>query len=119
MEVGLSHYLTVAAIIFSISLGLAVNGTIHVLARFREEMLSGLGREAALVRAANGTGRAIVISCVTLMAGFAVLLLSSFVPVRNFGELIAVTIGGCLVATLLVLPPLLRVAGGRGPIVED
>ena len=105
-------------IIFSISLGLAVNGTIHVLARFREEMHHGIGREAALVRAARGTGRAIVISCVTLMAGFSVLLLSSFVPVRNFGELIAITIGGCLVATLLVLPPLLRVAGGSGGVRE-
>ncbi|MDH4283526.1 MAG: efflux RND transporter permease subunit, partial [Myxococcales bacterium] len=106
-------------IIFSISLGLAVNGTIHVLARFREEMQSGIGREAALVRAARGTGRAIVISCVTLMAGFGVLLFSSFVPVRNFGELISVTIGGCLVATLIVLPPLLRVAGGSGGIRES
>jgi hypothetical protein len=106
-------------IIFSISLGLAVNGTIHVLARFREEMHTGIGREAALVRAARGTGRAIVISCVTLMAGFSVLLLSSFVPVRNFGELIAVTIGGCLVATLVVLPPLLRVAGGSGGVRES
>ncbi|MGB5314146.1 MAG: MMPL family transporter [Polyangiales bacterium] len=103
-------------IIFSISLGLAVNGTIHVLARFREEMHRGIGREAALVRAAQGTGRAIVISCVTLMAGFGVLLFSSFVPVRSFGELIAVTIGGCLVATLVVLPPLLRVAGGDGGV---
>lgn len=101
-------------IIFSISLGLAVNGTIHVLARFREEMNRGIGREAALVQAARGTGRAIVISCVTLMAGFGVLLVSSFVPVRNFGELIAVTIAGCLVATLVVLPPLLSVAGGDG-----
>jgi hypothetical protein len=106
-------------IIFSISLGLAVNGTIHVLARFREEMQSGIGREAALVRAARGTGRAIVISCLTLMAGFSVLLLSSFVPVRNFGELIAVTIGGCLAATLIVLPPLLRVAGGDGGVPDS
>jgi hypothetical protein len=105
-------------IIFSISLGLAVNGTIHVLARFREEMRRGIGREAALVRAAKGTGRAIVISCVTLMAGFGVLLFSSFVPVRAFGELIAVTIAGCLVATLIVLPPLLRVAGGSGGVTE-
>jgi predicted RND superfamily exporter protein len=106
-------------IIFSISLGLAVNGTIHVLARFREEMQRGIGREAALVQAARGTGRAIVISCVTLMAGFGVLLFSSFVPVRSFGELIAVTIGGCLVATLVVLPPLLRVAGGTGGVRES
>ena len=53
------------------------------------------------------------------MAGFGVLLVSSFVPVRDFGELIAVTIGGCLVATLIVLPPLLRVAGGDGGIRAD
>jgi hypothetical protein len=82
-------------------------------------MQTGIGREAALVRAARGTGRAIVISCVTLMAGFSVLLVSSFVPVRNFGELIAVTIGGCLVATLIVLPPLLRVAGGTGGVRDS
>lgn len=98
-------------IIFSISIGLAVDGTIHVLARFREETKRGLAPSPALVRAARGTGRAIVISSVTLMAGFAVLLMSSFVPVRHFGELIAVTIGGCLVATLIVQPALLKVAG--------
>lgn len=106
-------------IIFSISLGLAVNGTIHVLARFREESRRGLDRTTALTAAARGTGRAIVVSCLTLMAGFAVLLVSSFVPVRNFGELIAVTITACLVATLVVLPPLLGVAGGEHSEPED
>jgi len=99
-------------ITFSISLGLAVDGTIHVLARFREETSErGFGAHAALIRAARGTGRAIVVSCVTLMAGFAVLLLSNFVPVRRFGELIAVTVTGCLFATLIVQPALLHVAG--------
>jgi len=99
------------AIVFSISIGLAVDGTIHVLARFREETGRGLGSNAALVRAARGTGRAIVISGVTLMAGFGVLLFSSFVPVRHFGELIAVTVGSSLLATLVVQPALLEVAG--------
>ncbi len=99
-------------IIFSISLGLAVDGTIHVLARFREETRErGLRAHPALIRAARGTGRAIVISCVTLMAGFAVLLFSSFVPVRRFGELIAVTVGATLFATLVVQPALLQIAG--------
>ncbi len=99
-------------ITFSISLGLAVDGTIHVLARFREETQErGFRAHPALIRAARGTGRAIVVSCVTLMAGFAVLLLSNFVPVRRFGELIAVTVGGCLFATLVVQPALLHVAG--------
>jgi hypothetical protein len=98
-------------IIFSISIGLAVDGTIHVLARYREETLKGLGSSQALIRAARGTGQAIVVSGVTLTLGFAVLLWSSFVPVRHFGELIAVTVAACLVATLVVQPALLRLAG--------
>ena len=99
------------AIIYSISLGLAVDGSIHVLARFREETNRGFRAHPALVRAARGTGRAIVVSGVTLMAGFGVLLFSNFVPVQRFGELIAVTVGSCLVSTLLLLPALLKVAG--------
>ncbi|RLB53535.1 MAG: hypothetical protein DRJ42_11735 [Deltaproteobacteria bacterium] len=99
-------------VIFSISIGLAVDGTIHVLARFREEAERGLGQNVALVRAARGTGRAIVVSCVTLMLGFGVLLFSSFVPVRNFGELIAVTAFFCLLSTVVVQPALLRVGAG-------
>ena len=99
-------------IIFSISLGLAVDGSIHVLARFREETSErGLRAHPALIRAARGTGRAIVISCITLMAGFGVLLMSNFVPVRRFGELIAVTVGATLFATLIVQPALLQIAG--------
>lgn len=100
-------------VIFSISLGLAVDGTIHVMARFREEARTGLGKNVSLVRAARGTGRAIVVSCVTLMLGFGALLLSSFVPVRHFGELIAVTAGFCLLSTVIVQPALLRVGAGN------
>lgn len=98
-------------IIFSISLGLGVDGTIHFLARFREETERGLRSNAALLRASLGTGRAIIVSCLTLMAGFSILLLSSFVPVRHFGELIAVTVALSLLATLVVQPALLSVAG--------
>jgi hypothetical protein len=43
------------------------------------------------------------------MLGFGVLLFSSFVPVRHFGELIAVSAAFCLVSTLIVQPALLRV----------
>ncbi len=102
-------------IIFSISLGLAVDGSIHVLARYQEESrrLGPGAIDQVLLRAAAGTGHAIVISCFTLMAGFSVLLFSNFVPVQRFGELIAVTVGACLFATLVVQPALLRVAATR------
>ena len=70
-----------------------------------------MAANAALLRASLGTGRATIISCLTLMAGFSILLLSSFVPVRHFGELIAVTVALSLLATLVVQPALLSVAG--------
>jgi len=113
------------AITFSVSLGMAVDGSIHLLARFREERRRGQGVEDALVRSARGTGRAIVVSNLTLMAGFAVLVWSGFVPIRRFGELIAVTIAATTFTTLVLLPALLRAGGapraptapgsGRGP----
>lgn len=96
-------------IIFSISFSLAVDGSIHVLARFREEMNDGKAPASALLRAARGTGRANVISYLTLTCGFGVMLLSSFVPIRQFGELIAVTVATCMIATVFLLPALLRV----------
>lgn len=96
-------------IIFSISFSLAVDGSIHVLARFREEMNDGKAPASALLRAARGTGRANVISYLTLTCGFGVMLLSSFVPIRQFGELIAVTVGTCMIATVFLLPALIRV----------
>ena len=97
------------AIIFSVSIGLAVDGTIHLLARFREEIAAGRSTRRGLLAAARGTGKAIVLTYVALMLGFAVMLLSSFVPVQRFGELIAVTVCLCLGATMVFLPPFLYV----------
>ena len=101
------------AIIFSISIGMAVDGAIHVLARFREEQSRTPDVDAALIASARGTGKAILMTCVSLMLGFGVMFASSFVPVRLFGALIAVTIAGTLVSTAVVLPALLKVTSGR------
>ena len=101
------------AIIFSISIGMAVDGAIHVLARFREEQARTGDVDAALVASARGTGKAIFMTSVSLMLGFGVMFASSFVPVRLFGALIAVTIAGTLVSTAVVLPALLKVTAPR------
>ncbi|MBC7173158.1 MAG: MMPL family transporter, partial [Polyangiaceae bacterium] len=98
---------TSTAIVFSVAIGLAVDGSIHVIARFHEEIGRGLGPYAALVRTARGTGRAISISQGSLVGGFGVLLLSEFVPVRQFGELMAVTVAFGLIGTLVLQPVLL------------
>lgn len=106
---------TATAMIFTISIGMAVDATIHLLTRFREEEARASSLDEALIRAAQGTGRAIVLTCVMLMAGFSVMLISKFVPVRLFGELIAVTAFGCLLGNMIVLPALLKVAWNPRP----
>jgi len=104
---------TATAMIFSISIGMAVDATIHVMARFREESRRAKDLDHALVDSARGAGRAIVVTCVMLILGFSVMLISSFVPVRRFGELIAITAFGTLLGNLIVLPALLKVGFER------
>lgn len=104
---------TTTVIIFSVSIGLAVDDTIHMLARFREERAEGCDIDEALRRAARGSGRAIVVTSLMLGAGMLVMLLSSFMPVRLFGELICVTLVACLFGDLLLLPAMLKLFARR------
>ena len=99
------------AIVFSVAIGVSVDLTTHGFARLIEEEERGLLRRAAILRSARGTGRAIVVSCVTLILGFAVLLLSGFVPIRQFGELIAAALTFSLLTTLIFQPALLMIFG--------
>jgi len=88
----------------TIVLGVAVDGTIHFLARFREEIKLGDGPAKAIYRSYISTGRAIVMTSVLIVAGLSVLLLSEFLPSRRFAELTGVTMLGALVGDLLLLP---------------
>jgi hydrophobe/amphiphile efflux-3 (HAE3) family protein len=97
------------AIIFSLSIGLAVDGSIHLVSRFQEERLHGILTTSALVRAVRGSGRNIVVSSCALLLGFSAILLSNFVPVQRFAELIIVSMTGSVFATLIIQPVLLRV----------
>jgi hydrophobe/amphiphile efflux-3 (HAE3) family protein len=97
-------------IIFTISVGLAVDDTIHFLSRFQEEMRHANGNMHEAMHATFlGTGRAVVLTSLMLIAGLSVLLFSSFVPTRRFAELTAVTIAAALVAEIVLLPACLAI----------
>lgn len=102
------------AIIFSISIGLSDHGTVHFVARFKEERSAGHSVERAVLRSVRGTGHAFLVSCTVLLCGFFLFLFSSFVPIQQLGELVAVTIVGSVVATLVLQPALMKLwADGR------
>ncbi len=96
-------------IVFTVTVGLAVDGATHVIARFREELEAGGSIEETLLRTMETSGRGVVLSSATLLVGYGALLFSAFEPVRLFGELSAVAIGASLVSQLVLLPALLAV----------
>lgn len=98
-----------SVIVFSISLGLAVDDTIHFMARFREEWARRPSYPHALRRTFQGTGKAIVVTTVVLAVGFAVLLTSEFPISRTFALCMEVTVLAALLGDLLILPASLLV----------
>ncbi|MBR57133.1 MAG: hypothetical protein CMH54_03645 [Myxococcales bacterium] len=112
MTIGFMGYLDVpiraaTAIIFSISLGIAVDDTIHFLERFREERRKTNDVNVALENTLFGTGRAIVLTTLVLVAGFGVCLFSEFVAMYQFGYLTAFTLTMALFADVFLLPALI------------
>ncbi|HYD47954.1 MAG TPA: MMPL family transporter [Terriglobales bacterium] len=97
--------------IFCISVGLAIDGSIHLLARLNEEERCGGGTVAILRRAVGSTAAATAMNGVTLVLGFTVLTLSEFRPLRQFGELSAVAVICSLLGTFVLMPTLLAVFG--------
>jgi hypothetical protein len=95
------------SLIATIALGLAVDATIHYMARLNLELKRDADQREAVVRALRAVGRPIVYTGSGLCLGFLILGLSSFVPVQQFGVLSALTLAGALVANVLVLPALL------------
>ena len=106
---GLMGYLgiylnTATSMLSSIMIGIGIDYTIHFLFRFRTEIRNGLGDEEAIVKTLSTTGQGIIINGFSVMMGFAVCMLSTFIPIFFFGWLISVSIFMCLIAALTLLP---------------
>lgn len=100
---------TSIVVVFSISLGIAVDDTIHFIMRFRDEHKATGEYDISLKNTFLGTGRPIIFTSLLLFLGFAVLSQSSFIPTRNFGLLSAITMVSALIGDLFLLPALLWV----------
>ncbi|HVI03595.1 MAG TPA: MMPL family transporter, partial [Enhygromyxa sp.] len=103
-----------AAVILTLALGIAVDDTLHIMVRTREELRRGVGVEVALREAIDHSGRAVAVTSVVIAGGLALNLLSSFPPLQVLGLLGTVVITLALLADLLVLPALLVILRGRG-----
>lgn len=103
-----------AAVILTLALGIAIDDTLHIMVRTREELLAGVSVSQALRRTIDHSGRAVAVTTVVIAGGLALNLLSSFPPLQMLGLLGTVVIVLALFADLLVLPALLILLRGRG-----
>lgn len=99
----------VTALLSSIMIGVGVDYTIHFLWRYRDERRAGLEPADAVEKTLMTSGRGIVFNALSVLVGFAVLVISAFFPVRFFGLLVAVSISACLFGALVVLPAIVVV----------
>ena len=95
--------ITVAAI----SVGMAVDNTIHYIYRYKKELKKTNSVEQALENAHTTTGRAIFYTATTIAAGFCILSLSNFFPTVLFGLFTSLAMVLAFITSLTVLPNLL------------
>jgi predicted RND superfamily exporter protein len=93
--------------IAAISLGIAVDNTIHYIHRFKSEFEKGHGYIPTMHRCHQSIGHAMYYTSITIIIGFSILALSSFVPSIYFGLLTGLAMFIAFVTALTLLPQLI------------
>jgi predicted RND superfamily exporter protein len=101
--------------IAAISVGIAVDDTIHYIHRFRREFELDRNYMQTLHRCHESIGHAMYYTSVTIIMGFSILVLSNFIPSIYFGLLTGLAMLIALLSALTLLPQLLVVFKPFGP----
>jgi predicted RND superfamily exporter protein len=95
--------------IAAISMGIAVDNTIHYTYRFKKELMVQRDYYKTLHLCHESIGYAMYYTSVTIIVGFSILVLSNFLPTIYFGLLTGLAMLIALFASLTLLPQLLIV----------
>ncbi len=103
----------VTVLISSIGIGVGIDYSIHVYSRFSEEQKSGWDVTESLARTIRFTGKAIATNTGSVVAGFVILVFSSFPPLRYFGSLVTATMLVASLGSLTLLPAVIVLRNKR------
>ena len=92
------------AMVAVIAIGIAIDGTIHLLARYNELCRRTSDYIGAVQMAVKEEAAPLIVSSIALALGFGILLFSNFTVVRQFGALAAATMLLSIFANLLITP---------------
>jgi predicted RND superfamily exporter protein len=94
-------------LIFSIALGISVDDAIHYLAKYRQELKTGLTIKEAAIASIKESGVSMIYTSIVLFAGFSVFIFSDFGGTKALGVLLSVTLFVAMICNLVILPTLL------------
>ena len=96
-------------IILPLIIGIGVDNGIHIVHRFKDDLGSG----NAVSPAYKSTGKAIILSSLTTTVGFGSLMVASHRGIHSIGALLTIGVLCCLVASLTILPAILKIMQGE------
>ena len=97
----------------ALGLGLAIDYSLFIVSRFREELQAGRTIEAAVVRTIETAGKTILISALTVAVSLSALLVFPLYFLRSFAYAGIAVVLLALAGSILSLPALLAVLGQR------
>jgi len=98
------NYINLIAV--PIILGIGIDDGVHALHRYREETGEGIKRTAGSFRM---VGKAILLTSITTMIGFGSVGFYEMRGMASFGHVLFMGVGMCFLATIFVLPAMLRI----------
>ena len=101
--------------IAAITIGIAVDNSIHYIYRFKEEFEKIKNYNMTVDRCHNTVGIAILNTSITIVFGFSILVLSNFIPTIYFGIFTGIAMLLALISVLTLLPSLILTLKPFGP----
>ena len=105
--------------IAAITIGIAVDNSIHYIYRFREEFKKINNYNKTLDRCHSTVGIAILNTSITIVFGFSILILSNFIPTIYFGIFTGIAMLLAMISVLTLLPKLILIYKPFGKETDD
>jgi len=96
--------------IAAITIGIAVDNSIHYIYRFKEEFLKHKDYEKTLKICHSTVGVAILNTSITIVFGFSILVFSKFIPTIYFGVFTGIAMLLAMISVLTLLPSLILIS---------
>ena len=93
--------------IAAITIGIAVDNSIHYIYRFKEEYEKNKSYENSIRLCHSTVGVAILNTSITIIFGFSILILSNFIPTIYFGVFTGIAMFLAMILVLTLLPSLI------------